>query len=86
MTYYSNKLPLEIWPFQDHRATGGCGQFQGFASFGSRWRQRALLFGLFKGVIFAEATIVRQCAKVARLFVFDFLPMGNKLRELKTLQ
>lgn len=21
MTYYSNKLPLEIWPFHDHRAT-----------------------------------------------------------------
>lgn len=49
-----------------------------------RWRQRAHFDYLW--VMFAEAILVRQCANGARLFGFDFLPLGNKPRELKTWQ
>lgn len=60
-------------------------QSQGFASLGPGGGN-ARYFDCLIRAIFAEAIIVRQCANAARLFGFDFLPMGNKLRELKTLQ
>lgn len=66
---YSNKLPLEIWPFHHHRATGVCGRpkipgFRAVCSGGGNARY----FRPVQGFIFAEAIIVRQCASVARLF------------------
>lgn len=70
-----------------HRATRGCGRANPRVS--RLWVPVAATratFDCLMRAIFAEAIIVRQCANAARLFGFDFLPMGNKLRELKTLQ
>lgn len=53
MTYYSNKLPLEIWPFHDHRATMGWREiisiprFRALCSGGGNARYSDLLEGYF---------------------------------------
>lgn len=88
MTYYSNKLPLEIWPFHDHRATRGLRaissipRFRALCSGGGNARYFGPVEGLFclRPSLCGNAPTLRGCS------VFNFLPMGKKLREPKTSQ